>query len=83
MNEWRRPGSRAASRMSTPTLSIIVPAWNEEKYIGRTIDSLRRAGYAGDFILQTARASNHDHAGTLCRYRDLVRSWWSKSESRA
>jgi hypothetical protein len=29
--------------MSTPTLSIIVPAWNEEKYIGRTIDSLRRA----------------------------------------
>ena len=29
--------------MSTPTLSIIVPAWNEEKYIGRAIDSLRHA----------------------------------------
>src|SRR6266478_1686328 len=29
--------------MSEPTLSVIVPAWNEEKYIGRAIDSLRRA----------------------------------------
>lgn len=27
----------------TPTLSIVVPAWNEEKWIGRTIESLRRA----------------------------------------
>jgi len=26
-----------------PTLSIIVPAWNEEKYIGRSVDSLRHA----------------------------------------
>ena len=29
--------------MSEPTLSVIVPAWNEEKYIGRAIDSLRHA----------------------------------------
>src|SRR5476651_2295666 len=29
--------------MSDPTLSVIVPAWNEEKYIGRAIDSLRHA----------------------------------------
>src|SRR5260221_11804877 len=29
--------------MSQPTLSVIVPAWNEEKYIGRAIDSLRHA----------------------------------------
>lgn len=29
--------------MTEPTLSIIVPAWNEEKCIGRTIDSLRQA----------------------------------------
>lgn len=41
-----------ASRLSTPSeqtggtpvqLSIIVPAWNEEKYIGRAIDSLQQA----------------------------------------
>jgi glycosyltransferase involved in cell wall biosynthesis len=29
--------------MSDPKLSVIVPAWNEEKYIGRAIDSLRHA----------------------------------------
>ena len=29
--------------MSVPTLSVIVPAWNEEKWIGRAIESLQRA----------------------------------------
>ncbi len=29
--------------MSEPTLSVIIPAWNEEKYIGRAIESLKRA----------------------------------------
>jgi glycosyltransferase involved in cell wall biosynthesis len=29
--------------MNAPTLSVIVPAWNEEKYIGRAIQSLQRA----------------------------------------
>jgi len=29
--------------MSSPTLSVIIPAWNEEKYIGRAIESLKHA----------------------------------------
>ena len=29
--------------MSTPTLSIIVPAWNEEKHLGHTLESLKAA----------------------------------------
>lgn len=36
--------------MSNVTLSVIVPAWNEEKYVGRAIASLQRAAavYARD-----------------------------------
>jgi L-ribulose-5-phosphate 3-epimerase len=37
--------------------------------------ALARVGYAGNYILQTARAINSDHAGALCRYRDMVESW--------
>jgi hypothetical protein len=29
--------------MTSPTLSIVVPAWNEEKTIARTVESLRRS----------------------------------------
>jgi glycosyltransferase involved in cell wall biosynthesis len=29
--------------MSEPTLSVIIPAWNEEKYVGTAIESLKRA----------------------------------------
>jgi hexulose-6-phosphate isomerase len=36
---------------------------------------LAQAGYRGDFILQTARADDADHAGALCRYRDRVHAW--------
>jgi hexulose-6-phosphate isomerase len=36
---------------------------------------LKGVGYGGDFILQTARAVDGDHAGALCGYRDRVRTW--------
>ncbi len=34
---------------------------------------LKEANYQGQYILQTARAVDNDHAGILCTYRDLVR----------
>ncbi len=34
--------------------------------------ALARIGYRGNFILQTARAADEDHAGALCRYRDMA-----------
>ncbi len=43
--------------------------------------ALRKAGYAGHFILQTARADDNDHAGALARYRDMTRAWWTQSGS--
>ncbi|MCP9451758.1 MAG: sugar phosphate isomerase/epimerase [Nitrospira sp.] len=37
--------------------------------------ALKYCGYSGNFILQTARAADGDHAGTLCHYRDMVWEW--------
>jgi hexulose-6-phosphate isomerase len=36
---------------------------------------LTQSGYGGDFILQTARAADGDHAGALRGHRDRVRAW--------
>lgn len=36
---------------------------------------LARTGYSGNYILQTARAKDDNHAGVLCRYRDMVTDW--------
>ena len=40
--------------------------------------ALARIGYGGNFILQTARAANGDHAGALCRYRNMAIDWRSR-----
>ena len=37
--------------------------------------SLAKAGYDGNYILQTARATDGDHAGVLSRYRDMTIDW--------
>ena len=37
--------------------------------------ALKRSGYSGNFILQTARAADGDHAAALRRYRDMVTGW--------
>jgi hexulose-6-phosphate isomerase len=40
--------------------------------------ALAKAGYRGNYILQTARAQDGDHAGALCRYRDMAANWIAK-----
>jgi len=42
---------------------------------------LMKIGYGGNFILQTARASDEDHAGTTSKYRDMVVEWLGSSKS--
>ena len=39
---------------------------------------LARTAYAGNYILQTARAADGDHAAALCRYRDMAVGWINK-----
>ena len=36
--------------------------------------ALGRMGYQNNYILQTARAQDGDHAGSLCYNRDMVRN---------
>ncbi len=36
---------------------------------------LAQIGYRGNYILQTARATDSNHAETLCSYRDMVIGW--------
>ena len=37
--------------------------------------ALAQVGYTGNYILQTARAADGDHAGALSRYRDMTAGW--------
>lgn len=37
--------------------------------------ALARIGYAGNYILQTARATDDNHAKVLCLYRDMTANW--------
>jgi len=39
---------------------------------------LRKINYAGNLILQTARAMDDDHASPLIRYRDMTIDWMTK-----
>ena len=41
--------------------------------------AMRRSGYGGNLILQTARATDGDHARILMRYRDMVKNWINES----
>ena len=36
---------------------------------------LATIGYTGNYVLQTARATDGDDAGVLCRYRDMTVEW--------
>ena len=40
--------------------------------------ALAQVRYNGNYILQSARAVDDDHAGVLCRYRDLTADWLSR-----
>jgi len=41
----------------------------------KVFTSLEKIAYCGNYILQTARASDGDHAGVLRHYRDMTIAW--------
>jgi hexulose-6-phosphate isomerase len=52
-----------------------VPLGTGNADLPRVFRLLLDAGYAGNYILQTARASDGQHATALCSYRDMVKDW--------
>lgn len=52
-----------------------VPLGTGNADLSKTIRLIERSGYRGQYILQTARAADGDHAGVLARYRDMTVRW--------
>ena len=52
-----------------------VPLGTGAADLARTIRLIEQSGYRGQYILQTARATDGDHAGVLARYRDMTVGW--------
>jgi len=60
-----------------------VPLGDGNADFDRVFSLLARIGYQGNFILQTARAMDNDHAAILCRYRDMTEDWLRRSSHHA
>jgi L-ribulose-5-phosphate 3-epimerase len=52
-----------------------VPLGTGAADLAKAIRLIEHSGYSGQYILQTARATNGDHAGALARYRDMAITW--------
>ena len=52
-----------------------VPLGHGNADIPKVLKELSEINYDGNYILQTARAVNENHADVLCQYRDQVINW--------
>lgn len=52
-----------------------VPLGTGAADLAKAIRLIEQSGYSGQYILQTARAADGDHAGALARYRDMTVRW--------
>ena len=52
-----------------------VPLGTGNADLPRAVRLLEQGGYSGDYVLQTARAVDGDHAGALGRYRAMTLAW--------
>ncbi|MEM7065948.1 MAG: TIM barrel protein [Cyanobacteria bacterium P01_B01_bin.77] len=56
-----------------------VPLGTGDADLPKVLNLLTENGYSGQYILQTARATNGNHMGVLCQYRDQVLQWLGES----
>jgi hexulose-6-phosphate isomerase len=76
-DEFRCYGSRIfhVHVKDRPRGGSTVPLGEGDADLPGVFRGLADLGYQGDYILQTARATDGDHAGVLTRYRDMVVNW--------
>jgi L-ribulose-5-phosphate 3-epimerase len=55
-----------------------VPLGTGSANFDEVFDLLKKINYQGNFILQTARAANGNHADVLSNYRDMTINWLKK-----
>jgi hexulose-6-phosphate isomerase len=60
-----------------------VPLCQGNADIPKVLKKLNAINYSGNYILQTARAEDENHAGVLCQYRDQVIEWIKYERSSA
>ncbi len=58
-----------------------VPLTTGSAQFDRVFVELAKLNYAGNFILQTARAADGDHAGAVGRYQAMTRNWITSSSA--
>jgi L-ribulose-5-phosphate 3-epimerase len=52
-----------------------VPLGTGAAELAKAIRLIENSGYSGQYVLQTARAADGDHAGALARYLDMTVQW--------
>ena len=62
----RRHQTRGAPSSFTPGVSVIIPAYNEEKVVIQTISSLLNQAYAGELELVVVDDGSSDDTATIC-----------------
>lgn len=58
-----------------PLGGTTVPLGEGDADFPKVFDALTRAGYEGNYVLQTARAADDAHLDVLLKYRDMVDGW--------
>lgn len=60
-----------------PSVSVVIPSWNQGRFIGRTLDSILKQDYPGPIeIIVSDGGSNDETVEVLKSYGDRL-TWWS------
>jgi L-ribulose-5-phosphate 3-epimerase len=76
-DEFAKYGSRVVNVHVKDRLlgGTTVPLKTGAAHFDAVFTELAKVGFQGNFILQTARATDNNHAGVLSTYRDMTLQW--------